>query len=420
MKDTQSIQETSEAPYSEVQRQKNKMEKQEKREDKLRIVPTKDHSSVHFLANTTDSDITTMPLSQSLSSEIPLSYYLSSAQMSRVTASILGPMASKITLISFPQEDSSTGINCFLLSKKKALTSLDSLLPVIGEGEDYFLSLFGNANKFLDSSRHTKDTYRRFSTILEEVGPSMSSSLGDIEIAEVNIKGLFVRLVNSSLDKELEIGDHILQQNVKGEAVSLYRFLPNIVMQANSTVTVWAATPEAKHHPPSDFIWKEQSKFRTSPDCTTILCKPNGEAIAWYTPIHWKQAWEKLETDVEFDRRSVVTPTFRKHIFRWTSSTATLTKENQDRPKGESSTCLVEKAPLFIKREKEIPPSLLPNHSPWAHSPYVPSHPYCSLIDPYDTCTTGSNLGRQPRSQSTRPDPAPGTKKKRKSKLKNQ
>lgn len=65
-----------------------------------------------------------------------------------------------------------------------------------------------------------------------------SSSLGDVEIAEVNVKGLFVKLINSSLDKEMAIGDHILQQNVNGQTISLYQFLPNIVMQANSTVTV--------------------------------------------------------------------------------------------------------------------------------------------------------------------------------------
>ncbi|XP_026358027.2 lamin tail domain-containing protein 1 [Ursus arctos] len=64
------------------------------------------------------------------------------------------------------------------------------------------------------------------------------SALGDIKIAEVNVKGLFVRLINSSLDKELEIGGHILQQNVNGQTVSLYCFLPNIIMQANCTVTV--------------------------------------------------------------------------------------------------------------------------------------------------------------------------------------
>lgn len=44
---------------------------------------------------------------------------------------------------------------------------------------------------------------------------------------------------------------------------------------------VWAAASEAKHQPPSNFLWKEQNRFRTSPDCTTILCKPNGEVSVW-------------------------------------------------------------------------------------------------------------------------------------------
>ncbi|XP_046291403.1 lamin tail domain-containing protein 1 isoform X2 [Marmota monax] len=375
MKDPQSIQEASEALNREVQRQEDKMEKEE------------------------------------------------NSQISGVNISMMGPMASKSTVISFSQEDNMDSlkeINSFLFPKKKGLSNFESQSSVIGEGEDYFFSLFRDSNKFLDNSHHTRDIFKRLSMILEEVGTSMCSSLGDIEIAEVNAQGLFVRLLNSSPDKELEIGDHILQQNVKGQAVSLYQFLPNIVMQANSTVTVWAAASEAKHHPPSDFVWKEQNKFKTSPDCTTILCKPNGEAIAWYTPIHWKQAWEKLETDIEFDRCSVVTPTFRKHVFQWTTPAAAVTKENQDQSKGDTSTCLVEQSPPFIKREKEIPPSLFPNRSPWGHSPSVPAHPYCPLIDPYNMCTTGSNLERQPRCQSTRPDPAPGTKKKRKSKLQKQ
>ena len=47
-----------------------------------------------------------------------------------------------------------------------------------------------------------------------------------------------MKLINSSPDKEMEIGNHTLQQNVDGQTISLYRFLPGIIMQANSTVTV--------------------------------------------------------------------------------------------------------------------------------------------------------------------------------------
>ncbi|KAJ8786039.1 hypothetical protein J1605_006619 [Eschrichtius robustus] len=232
-----------------------------------------------------------------------------------------------------------------------------------------------------------------------------SSALGDIKIAEVNVKGLCVKLINSSLDKELEIGNHILQQNVDGQTVSVYQFLPNIIMQANSTVTVWAAASEAKHQPPSDFLWKEQNRFRTSPNCTTILCKPNGEAVAWYTLIHWKQAWEKLETDIECDRCSVVSPTSQRHMFHWPAATTT-TKEKQDQSKKDISKYQVERVRASLTREKEIPPTLFPNRSPWCHSPNVSAHPYCPLIDPHNTYMTERSLDRQPRSQSAKSDPA--------------
>ncbi|KFO36555.1 Intermediate filament tail domain-containing protein 1 [Fukomys damarensis] len=298
----------------------------------------------------------------------------------------------------------SSGNSCSLLSKN---LTLDYELPVSGDGEDYFLSLFGDSKKLTSPSGYAKDPYKHFSTILEEVGKSTSSSLGDIKIAEVNVKGLFVKLLNSSLDKEVAIGNHILQQNVKGKAVSLYRFLPNVIMRAGSTVTVWAAAPKGKHQPPSDFLWKEQSTFRASPDCTTILCKPSGEAIAWYTPIHWKQVWEKLETDTEFNRSSVVSPAFRRHMFLWTASSNTVNKENQDRTKEDASKC-DQKQVRLLKREKEMPPSLFPDHSPWCSSPCAPAHPYCPLIRPCDRCiSTRSSSSRQPRSQASRADPAP-------------
>ncbi|KAM6162623.1 lamin tail domain-containing protein 1 [Erethizon dorsatum] len=449
MKGTQEIQAASEALQGEVHKQENKTETQEhlvpitegakyqegawkipcakgkvnlalrkiifrrasdscvcRKEDKLRASPVRHQSSVHFFSKKTDSHTTTRSLSRSPSSGTSLNYYPSSPQVSRTTVSTAAPLASKSTVISSSRTDNSLGKqntrnDCLLLSKNQVL---DPESPVAGDGEDYFLSLFGDSKKLISHSGYAKDPYRHFSTVLEEVGKSVSSSLGDIQIAEVNVKGLFVKLINSSLDKEVEIGNHILQQNVKGQAVSRYQFLPDVIMQASSTVTVWAAASKGKHEPPFDFLWKEQSTFRTSPDCTTILCKPNGEAIAWYTPIHWKQVWEKLETDTEFNRSSVVTPISRRHVFLWTTSASTISKEKQDQTNEDTSNCDLKQV-QFLKREKEMPPTLFPNRSPWCNSPCVPAHPHCSLIKPFDGCAlTGSSSDRQPR--STRADPA--------------
>ncbi|XP_070475464.1 lamin tail domain-containing protein 1 isoform X6 [Equus przewalskii] len=371
MKDLNTIQETSAALQSEGHEQEDKMDNQAQREDTHDNLPKTQRSSVHFFPKMMDSDTTTLSWSRSLSNETPLSCFLSTPQISGATVSTIG-RKSKSIIVSHSRSENSLGINSFIIPKKHTPPVTAPEPGVTGEGEDYFLSLFGDSKKLNAHSFHAEKTWKHFSMILEEVGQSRSSALGDIKIAEVNVKGLFVKLINSSLDKELEIGDHILQQNVNGQIICLYRFLPNIIMQANSTVT----------------------------------------AVAWYTPIHWKQAWEKLETDIEFDRCSIVSPASRRHLFHWPEVPST-TEEKQDQSKKDISKCHMEPVQAFLKREKEIPPTLFPNRSPWCHSPDVPAHPYCSLIEPHITSMAGSSLDRQPRPQSARPNPAQGPRKTR-------
>nr|XP_020765681.1 lamin tail domain-containing protein 1 isoform X2 [Odocoileus virginianus texanus] len=415
LRDAETIQEMSVVLQSGVHELEDKMETQAQIEDSQDSFPKKLPSLVHFFTTSTDSDSTTLPCSRSLSDEIPLSYCLSSPQVSGATISTIGPKPLKPALVTHSRSENSLGLNIGKIPKRHSIPVLAGEPAVIGEGEDYFLSLFGDTRKLVHSF-HEK-TWKHFSMILEEVGQSRSSALGDIKIAEVNVKGLFVKLINSSPDKELEIGNHTLQQNVDGRAVSLYRFLPGIIMQANSTVTVWTAASEVKHQSPSDFLWKEQDRFNTAPNCTTILCKPNGEAVAWYTPIHWKQAWEKLETDIEFDRCSIISTTPQRHMFRW-PAVATTTKEKRDQCKRESSRWQVEQVQASLKREKEIPPSLFPTRSPWCHSPNVPAHPYCALTNAHNTSVAEHCLNRQPR--STRTDPVQRSRKNRMSELQKQ
>ncbi|XP_044928947.1 lamin tail domain-containing protein 1 isoform X2 [Mustela putorius furo] len=401
MKGMQASQKTLVALQNELHEQEDKMKNRTQRKDTQDSLLMTQRSLAHFFPTANSDPELSFPWS--LSYEMPLDYTLSSPHFSGLTVSTIGQKTPKTTGVELSRSENSLGINSSIMTKRQALPYLAPEIPVTGEGEDYFLSLFGDSKKLLSHSSPAEKTWKHFSMILEEVGQSRSSALGDIKIAEVNVKGLFVKLINSSLDKELEIGGHILQQNVNGQTVSFYRFLPNITMQANCTVTVWAAVSEAKHQPPSDFLWREGNKFRTSPNCTTILCKPNGEAVAWYTPIHWKQAWEKLETDIEFDRRSVVSPTSRRHMFNWPAAMTT-TKEKHDKCNKDNSKCQMEQVKVFLKREIENPPSPFPNSSPWCHSPSAPAHPYSPLIETCSTCVAGSSLDRQPRPPSSRPD----------------
>jgi hypothetical protein len=58
--------------------------------------------------------------------------------------------------------------------KTQTLLSQDPETHVAGEGEDYFLSLFGDSKKLISRSSHVQETCKHFSMILEEVGQSIS------------------------------------------------------------------------------------------------------------------------------------------------------------------------------------------------------------------------------------------------------
>ena len=75
-----------------------------------------------------------------------------------------------------------------------------------------------------------------------------------------------------------ELGAYTLQQNVGGHPVAVYRFPNKLKCGANEVITVWSGANDYQlHQPPSDFVFKEQQKWGTGPECTTILCKPNGQ-----------------------------------------------------------------------------------------------------------------------------------------------
>lgn len=78
-------------------------------EDTCDNLPKTQRSVVHFFPTSMDSDTTTLPCSWSLSNEIPLSYYLSSPQVSGVTFSTIGPKPLKPALVSHSQSEDSLG-----------------------------------------------------------------------------------------------------------------------------------------------------------------------------------------------------------------------------------------------------------------------------------------------------------------------
>ncbi|XP_051857280.1 lamin tail domain-containing protein 1 isoform X1 [Antechinus flavipes] len=317
------------------------------------------------------------------SSDMSLKSYVSSSLSSEWSTPSFTQKSPKSSSTDFSKTDNiDAGSLSELILQETHFAVGTSQSHMLGEGEDYFHSLFFNSKRHLTTSGLSPD----------DSDTSNSNALGDIKIVEVS--GLFVKIINSSPDKELTIGDHILQQNVNGRVVSFYRFHPNIRLPANAAITVWAAASKVKHQPPSDFLWKEQDKFRTSTNCTTILCKPNGEAIAWYSPIHWKRAWERFDSDQKSSRSPLIISS-KEQMNQEIPSAAIKAKREQ-----ETASMLEEQVRVFLKREKEIPPSLFPNRSPWGLSQSCIVHPNYTLFGPLTVGNDGTTVCRQSVSQS--------------------
>ncbi|XP_059582588.1 lamin tail domain-containing protein 1 isoform X2 [Alligator mississippiensis] len=198
----------------------------------------------------------------------------------------------------------------------------------------------------------------------EDYNISTSSALGNLRIGDVHPGGHFVKILNSSPVIEESIGDYILQKNANGQAVAVFRFPPNIRMSANSTVT----------------------------------------AVAWCTPMYWnrKLRWKGQEDSEHLKNNTKPT----KLIKQQRKSELRLSDiEQEEAVQGQPK----EKGPIFIKREKKAPATLVPTQNSWCQSPNSSTHPHFSLVRPLTMGNDGSSLCRQSRCQSAKPDPAPGT-----------
>ncbi|XP_062598156.1 uncharacterized protein LOC134259569 isoform X3 [Saccostrea cucullata] len=223
------------------------------------------------------------------------------------------------------------------------------------------------------------------------------SAVGDIKILEVNQEGKYVRLMNES-KQEAEFGGYMIQQNVGGHPVAVYRFPPRTKFPPNCTLTVWAGTNDPiLHQPPSDYVWKEQQKWGTGPECTTILCKPNGQAIAWTTAAHrfTKNAFEEPSPTAQ----PVVADEAIPDDQNIDTDSLTEMTVNINEPKPDS---------VYLKREKQQPNVLTPQKHPHGTSPGKEIHPHTGQPRPYTYGNDNSSVNRQSRSQTTRPDPVNG------------
>ncbi|XP_072047809.1 lamin-B2.L-like [Amphiura filiformis] len=318
---------------------------------------------------------------------------------SRRSVSPIRPLPSRSSMSSpIRPYENTTGLSSSMTSPKPLSTKRPASVPVgtMGQGKDYFDSIFGDLQKHtaIYPRLHPKSSPPgpRLSSTSHDYTTCTSSTTGDIKILEVNEDGKFIRLFNTSSTNDVEVGGYMIQQNIGGHPVAVYRFAPRTRFRAGSTITVWSASSLAQHNPPTDYLWKEQNKWGTGPECTSILCKPNGQAIAWTTAAHrfTKTARSYAnDSDTEVNARG--------------------TEDEEDNgmsnPNPEFETEMDGKVVTALKREKQDPPSLSPLRHPHGQYTGHGTHPGTGEPRVLSMGNDNSSLCRQSRSQNNKPVP---------------
>ncbi|XP_072922156.1 uncharacterized protein [Hemitrygon akajei] len=260
-----------------------------------------------------------------------------------------------------------------------------------GQGSNYFNSMLKELNK--NNTCSILPVSKPLVTACGKNTPT-ASTIGNIKIVEVATNGHFVRLLNTSHDTEEDIGSHILQQNTGGQPVTIYRFPPRTRVNAGACVTVWAADARVPHNPPKDFLWKECNRFASGPEYTTILCKPSGQAVTWFTPAPGSSKLKNGCKDVEKfkDCNQISTTDYQVHYY-----------PNQEREEPTSDHCHLPSTALSIREKPTYVNS--PTRCPWTQSTASVTHPDFNIPRTQSNGNIGSSQCRDSRSQSSQPDP---------------
>ncbi|XP_044261476.1 lamin Dm0-like [Tribolium madens] len=104
-----------------------------------------------------------------------------------------------------------------------------------------------------------------------------SSSKGEIEVAEVDAEGKFVKLHNKS-NQEVALGGWTIIRKA-GDNETLYKFHRSLKIEPNGHVTIWSADQNKEHEPPTNLVMKGQ-KWMIADNMTTTVYNNNGDEVA--------------------------------------------------------------------------------------------------------------------------------------------
>ncbi|CAG9833262.1 unnamed protein product [Diabrotica balteata] len=125
---------------------------------------------------------------------------------------------------------------------------------------------------------------KRKRTLLEESQESSlndysvnSSSKGDIEVADVDPEGHYVKLHNKS-NQEVALGGWQVIRRV-GDEETTFKFHRSLKLEANGYVTIWSSDLNKDHEPPNNLVMKSQ-KWVVGDNMVTTILNNNGDEVA--------------------------------------------------------------------------------------------------------------------------------------------
>lgn len=106
-----------------------------------------------------------------------------------------------------------------------------------------------------------------------------ASASGRITVDEVDMEGKFVRLSNKA-DEDQSLGNWLVKRQVGNGSPITFKFPNKFTLKAGGTVTIWAASGNGTHNPPTDLVWKTQNSWGTGDLLQTTLLSTSGEEMA--------------------------------------------------------------------------------------------------------------------------------------------
>nr|XP_033465277.1 lamin-L(I)-like [Epinephelus lanceolatus] len=147
-----------------------------------------------------------------------------------------------------------------------------------GTGEQLLVTIYSNtgeveANKMLELGSSQKYQEKIICVT------SQDSATGPITVDEVDLKGEYVRLSNTS-DKAQELKDWELHIQVNNRKPTVYKFSSSFILVAGNTVTIWSSDHPDRKSPPTDLLWQNQKSWGTGEELLITVYSNTGEEMA--------------------------------------------------------------------------------------------------------------------------------------------